>query len=75
MVVTFNGSSFDLPKLKKELQMMIGMSHINLKPLCVNLGLKRGLKDIENLKAVMEFVYKKMREKVYKLPSLPEKHG
>ncbi len=114
IMVTFNGSSFDLPKLNKQLQMEIAIPHIDLKPLCVNLGLKGGLKevekilnlkrpthlygnpvelwkafhasgdreylellvdynkeDIENLKGVMNFVYKKMREKVYKLPIQP----
>lgn len=110
VVVTFNGSSFDLPKLRKELGVKMGMPHIDLKPLCVNLGLKGGLKeverildlkrpphlqgnpvdlwkafhasgdreylellieynkeDVENLKWIMNLVYKKMREKVYKL--------
>ena len=107
MMITFNGSSFDLPKLKKQLQLEANMPHIDLKPLCVKLGLKGGLKevekilnlkrpghlygnpvelwkafhasgdreylellvdynkeDIENLKGVMNVVYKKMKEKV-----------
>ena len=106
LLVTFNGSSFDLPKLRKK-GIKIKMAHIDLKPLCVNLGLKGGLKevekilrlkrpkhlngnpvdlwkafhasgdreylellvdynkeDIENLKGVMDFVYKEMKSKL-----------
>ena len=107
-VITFNGSSFDLPRLKK-FGVNIGWIHMDLKPLCINLNLMGGLKeiekqlnlkrpahlygnpvdlwqafhasgdkeyldllieynreDVENLKLIMEFVYKKMREKAYK---------
>ena len=107
MIVTFNGGAFDLPKLKKQLSLEMKMPHIDLKPLCVKLDLKGGLKeverilnlkrpehlygnpvelwkafhasgdkeylqllvdynteDIENLKGVMNVVYKKMRENV-----------
>ena len=46
IIVTFNGSSFDLPKLKK-LGTNIKIPHLDLKPLCVNLGLKGGLKEVE----------------------------
>ncbi len=110
IMVTFNGSSFDLPKIKKQLQVEIVIPHIDLKPLCVNLGLKGGLKevekvlnlkrpphlygnpvelwkafhasgdkeylellidynkeDIENLKGIMDVVYKRMKEKVLKI--------
>ncbi|MEK6899555.1 MAG: ribonuclease H-like domain-containing protein [Nanoarchaeota archaeon] len=109
LLITFNGGSFDLPKLRKQLGVNIIIPHIDLKPLCVNLGLKGGLKeierklnarrpkhlygnpvelwkafhasgdkeylellidynkeDVENLKKVMDFVYKEMRAKVYK---------
>jgi len=107
LLITFNGSAFDLPKLKKELQIEIKIPHIDLKPLCVNLNLKGGLKevekilnlkrpphlngnpvdlwkayhasgdkeyldlmiqynneDIENLKGVMEYVYKELSNKM-----------
>jgi len=107
LLITFNGSSFDLPKLKKQLQLDFNIPHIDLKPLCVNLNLKGGLKevektlnlkrpkhlygnpvelwkafhasgdgeylellidynkeDIENLKGVMEYCYKKLNEKI-----------
>ncbi len=47
LLVTFNGSSFDLPKLKKQLGCRIGIPHIDLKHLCINLGLKGGLKEVE----------------------------
>lgn len=47
VLITFNGSSFDLPKLRKQLGIIISVPHIDLKPLCVNLGLKGGLKEVE----------------------------
>jgi uncharacterized protein len=47
IIVTFNGSSFDLPKIKKEFKIKINQPHIDLKPLCINLGLKGGLKEVE----------------------------
>ena len=109
VVVTFNGASFDLPKLKKQLKVEFKGPHIDLKPLSVALGLKGGLKeaekrlglkrpahlygnpvglwnafhasgdreylellleynqeDIENLKQIMEYVYKEKSNKIYK---------
>mgnify|MGYP001570052245 FL=1 len=47
LVVTFNGSSFDLPRLKKQLGIILSIPHIDLKPLYVNLGLTGGLKEVE----------------------------
>ncbi len=47
LLVTFNGSAFDLPRLKKQLGISITVPHIDLKPLCVKLGLKGGLKEVE----------------------------
>jgi len=107
LLITFNGGAFDLPKLKKQLQLEVKMPHIDLKPLCVKLDLKGGLKevekmlnlkrplhlygnpvelwkafhasgdreylellvdynkeDIENLKGIMNFVYKRMKERI-----------
>ncbi len=107
LLITFNGGAFDLPKLRKQLQLEVKMPHIDLKPLCVKLELKGGLKeverilnmkrpehlygnpvdlwkafhasgdreylellvdynkeDIENLKGVMDFVYRRMKERV-----------
>jgi len=48
MIITFNGSSFDLPKLRK-LEINFKQAHLDLKPLCVNLGLKGGLKEVEKI--------------------------
>lgn len=107
VLVTFNGGAFDLPRLRKQFGISLLIPHIDLKPLCVNLGMKGGLKeietqlnlkrpahlygnpvglwkafhasgdreylellldynreDVENLKAVMEKVYKKMKENI-----------
>ncbi|MBI2662891.1 ribonuclease H-like domain-containing protein [Candidatus Woesearchaeota archaeon] len=47
LIITFNGNSFDLPKLKKQLGVQLRSLHIDLKPLCVKLGLTGGLKKIE----------------------------
>lgn len=47
LLVTFNGAAFDLPRLRKQLGISLTIPHIDLKPLCVNLGMKGGLKDIE----------------------------
>ena len=102
IIITFNGGAFDLPKIRKQLNIQITLPHIDLKPICVNLNLKGGLKeiekqlhlnrpqhlygnpvqlwkafhasqdkeynreDVENLKHIMDIVYQKMCEKVYK---------
>ncbi|MBS3165782.1 ribonuclease H-like domain-containing protein [Candidatus Woesearchaeota archaeon] len=114
LIVTFNGAAFDLPKLKKQMGIEITIPHIDLKPLCVKLGLKGGLKevekilnlkrpphlygnpvelwkafhasgdreylellinynkeDVENLKLVMDWCYKELRNKIYKAESQP----
>lgn len=47
LMITFNGSCFDLPKLRKQLKLEINVPHIDLKPICINLGLKGGLKEVE----------------------------
>ena len=118
LVITFNGSAFDLPKLKKELKIETNQPHLDLKQLCVNLGLIGGLKeverilnlkrpknlygnpiilwkafhasgdneyldllieynreDIENLKLIADYIYKKMSEKLYKQINLPYNHA
>ena len=38
-----------MPKLKKELDVEINLPHLDLKPLCVNLNLKGGLKKVEKI--------------------------
>ncbi len=47
IIVTFNGAAFDLPKLEKQMGVKAVLPHIDLKPLCVNMGWKGGLKEIE----------------------------
>ncbi len=47
IIVTFNGSSFDLPKLEKYYGMKINIPHVDLKHCCARIGLKGGLKEIE----------------------------
>lgn len=47
LLVTYNGSAFDIPKLERELGITIAVPHIDLKPLCQRLGFVGGLKDIE----------------------------
>lgn len=47
ILVTFNGGSFDVPKLKKQFQIAVAIPHLDLKPLCVNLGWEGGLKKVE----------------------------
>lgn len=49
IIITFNGGAFDLPKLKKQLGIEIKVPHIDLKPLCVKLGLRGGLKEVERM--------------------------
>jgi len=49
VLITFNGSSFDLPKLRKQFSLIIDIPHIDLKPLCVKLELKGGLKEVEKI--------------------------
>lgn len=47
MLVTYNGSAFDIPKLRKQLGVRLNMPHVDLKPLCQRLGLVGGLKEVE----------------------------
>ncbi|MFC1801317.1 ribonuclease H-like domain-containing protein [Nanoarchaeota archaeon] len=47
LLITFNGRSFDIPKIEKEFRVKISKAHIDLKPLCVNLGWRGGLKEVE----------------------------
>lgn len=47
LLITFNGASFDLPKLRKQLDVAIKIPHLDLKPLCVKLGWTGGLKEVE----------------------------
>src|SRR3989338_4474623 len=47
LLVTYNGSAFDIPKLEKFLGKRLAVPHFDLKPMCARLGLRGGLKDIE----------------------------
>lgn len=47
MIVTFNGSSFDLPVLRRYFNMEFSLPHIDLRGVCSQIGLKGGLKAIE----------------------------
>lgn len=47
LLITFNGAAFDLPKLRKQFSFEPNVPHIDLKPLCVKLGWKGGLKEVE----------------------------
>ena len=49
LIITFNGSSFDLPRLEKQFGINIRVPHIDLNHCCQMLGLKGGLKEIEEL--------------------------
>lgn len=47
MIVTFNGSSFDLPVMRRYFNMEFTQPHIDLRGVCSQIGLKGGLKAIE----------------------------
>lgn len=47
LLVTFNGSSFDLPVMKKNLAFDPGVPHLDLRYACQRIGLVGGLKEIE----------------------------
>ena len=48
LIITYNGSTFDLPFLKKRYPDIVpNTPHIDLRALCNRVGLKGGLKEIE----------------------------
>lgn len=47
ILLTFNGSSFDIPMLERFLKHKIKIAHIDLRHVCARIGLKGGLKSIE----------------------------
>lgn len=47
LLLTFNGSSFDIPMLQRFLNHKINIAHIDLRHVCSRIGLKGGLKSIE----------------------------
>lgn len=48
LMLTFNGSSFDLPVLKKYFGLEIQLPHIDMRHVCSKIGLNGGLKSIEH---------------------------
>jgi uncharacterized protein len=69
MLVTFNGSSFDLPMLEKEFPFAVPrVPHFDLRHGCARIGLKGGLKSIERqlgMSRPMEVEYVTGEEAVY----------
>lgn len=57
LMITFNGSSFDIPMLERFLRHKIRIAHIDLRHVCSRIGLKGGLKSIEN-----QLGFKRMKE-------------
>ncbi len=49
LLITFNGKSFDVPAIEKYFGIEIDLPHIDLKHLCLKLGLKNGLKEVEKI--------------------------
>jgi len=49
IIVTFNGSSFDIPIIENFFRRKISLLHIDLRHLCARLGLNAGLKVIEKM--------------------------
>ncbi len=49
LIVTYNGTNFDIPFLEKELDIKMPLAHIDLRFLLSNLGYKGGLKSCESL--------------------------
>ena len=47
LLITFNGSSFDLPMIKKYFNPKMDQAHIDLRHVCARLGMTGGLKQIE----------------------------
>ena len=52
MIVTFNGSSFDLPVIEKFFGFQIHKPHVDLRHVCARIGLNGGLKAIEKVRGI-----------------------
>ena len=48
-VVTYNGKSFDIPVIRREMNIPMGLAHIDLRYVLGNLGIKGGLKRCEEI--------------------------
>ena len=49
LIITFNGSSFDLPFIRRRYDFLPGIPHIDIRHCCARLGMAGGLKEIELL--------------------------
>ena len=47
LLITYNGLSFDVPAIEKYFGIKLNILHVDLKNLCLRLGLKDGLKEVE----------------------------
>ncbi|MBS3136722.1 ribonuclease H-like domain-containing protein [Candidatus Woesearchaeota archaeon] len=47
IIITFNGSSFDMPLIRKRKGILPDVPHIDLRHCCARIGMKGGLKEIE----------------------------
>jgi hypothetical protein len=52
LLVTYNGASFDLPRLRSEFRIDLGIPHLDLRPCLEALGYKGGLKRCEELMGI-----------------------
>ncbi len=52
MIVTFNGSSFDLPVIKRFFGLRLHKPHVDLRHVCARVGLNGGLKAIEKQRGI-----------------------
>jgi hypothetical protein len=52
LIVTFNGSSFDLPVIERFFGLRVHKPHIDLRHVCSRIGLTGGLKEIEKQRGV-----------------------
>ncbi len=52
LLITYNGSSFDLPRLRKEFRIDLAIPHLDLRPCLDSLGYRGGLKRCEALMGI-----------------------
>lgn len=52
VLLTFNGSSFDIPMIQRALSHKLNIAHIDLRHVCGRIGLKGGLKAIEKQREI-----------------------
>jgi len=52
LLVTYNGKSFDLPFIRRELRVALDVPHVDLRHVCASVGLHGGLKGAERLAGI-----------------------